>query len=240
GGGVAYAPDGSLLFSDSTEHYRTTDFGATWHHTGLVGYFRRFFTSYHGDIYSVMDEGLYRSANGNTEWKWLHPLNNGEPDALAAHTRTLLLLIQGSILRTDDDGISWRTYITGLEDERISALAADASGNFYAGTYKGGMFKLTAAPAFVRDFGTSVKNDPMNVSIDGDDVVLRYRIDGTGDASISIVDVRGTIVRSIVDENEHVGEQVERISIASLMPGVYFVRVRRGDSNMFARMLLHQ
>jgi len=67
-----------------------------------------------------------------------------------------------------------------------------------------------------------------------------YRISATGYhlVKLSVFDIRGNEIRTLVDEKQGVGEYVVRFDGSELPAGIYFIRLQVGDLEEIAKMIL--
>lgn len=126
---------------------RTTDGGATWAWTGLLGLYIHavaFDPVRPSTIYAASHSGqapaLFKSTDGGTSWRPLEKgLGHRKVFALAIHPRSTRILYAGTeagVFRSTDGGNSWSLASQGIPRGRVGALALDPNSpqTVYAGT----------------------------------------------------------------------------------------------------------
>ncbi len=108
------------------------------------------------------NDGVFKSTNGGASWQpvsnGLNPLNFSalavdpvNPTTLYVGTYGLFIFSSGpfyigdGVFKSSNDGAGWQAVNNGLKTRAISALAVDPinPATVYAGTYGGGVFKIT-------------------------------------------------------------------------------------------------
>jgi hypothetical protein len=68
--------------------------------------------------------------------------------------------------------------------------------------------------------------------------MLSYELSVDAPVTLSVLDVRGREVRTLVDGREAAGLHVVRFDAGDLPPGVYFVHLRAGAASQSQRVVL--
>jgi photosystem II stability/assembly factor-like uncharacterized protein len=132
--------------------YVSSDGGLTWDSLGLKDW----------GVYSVLalknsqlflgtDRGVFRSSNGGNDWEVASVglVAGNALSLLAVDSSTVLVGTDFGLFRSPDNGTSWQESSNGILPHFIRSLAADSSGNLFAGNMvfgpQGGIFKSTDA-----------------------------------------------------------------------------------------------
>ena len=219
--------------------YRSTDDGNNWAAANAgIG---------HKNIESmlVMDStvlagtngfGVFRSTDNGTTWV---PANSGLGNmyvwALASIKGNVFAGTFGGVYSSPDRGTSWSSVNTpGMGFPVYSLVVCDSE--LYAGTYCRGIWKrpisemITAVSISVvgppAHFGLGQNYpNPFNPS-----TTIRYTVPSKTHVVLSVFNTLGQQVATVVDEVEEPGEHIVRFDGSGLASGVYFYRLKVGES----------
>jgi photosystem II stability/assembly factor-like uncharacterized protein len=150
-----------LAGSDSSFLYRSTNGGINWTHLDSLAGFRpsdAFIRTLHFDaarpgfVYAGCDGGrIYRSTNSGVAWSLLVDLpGSGSVREIAIDptlsTRVFAATFGSGLFVTEDDGLHWQSYNTGLPDLQVSTVAIQPASSplvLWVGTGHRGAFHRT-------------------------------------------------------------------------------------------------
>lgn len=236
---IAFTRDGDLLFSRDTNHWRTSDLGATWRRTELDVRSGAFQRSIDKDIYMVSLDGLLRSKDGVTNWRRIHDLANVVTFSAASMGHRELLQLNDSLVLSEDDGITWRPVNNGIKGHKLTVIVSDADGRLYAGTAGGGLFILDVDPGLTAPLepnASPASSIRVTATSDDDNVRIHWNCDDDN-ALIAIVDMRGTVIR---EEATPHSRGVWHFSMSSLASGAYFIEVRCAGAVGYAPIVVRR
>ncbi|MEM1041722.1 MAG: binary toxin-like calcium binding domain-containing protein [Bacteroidota bacterium] len=236
--------------------WRTTDGGQTWENV--------FVATTVTDVTYAGDDTWYIAQNLGTPRRVLRSRQNGNADSWeildlpsnATSPRSVDFLTpnfgyvagNGGVFRTEDGGETW----TGESANGVSfrAVAAfDANRSLVVGT--SGRAALTTsgggfpAPVPVANEDSEPSTAPVTFSLDSaypnpfrDQATLAYSLGQAGDVSLTVFDVLGRRVATLVDAPQAAGAHTVRFDGRGLAAGVYVVRLLVGDRAETRRMTL--
>ena len=241
--------------------YGSTDSGNNWFQTGLdsgsVWSFAMDPLS-SNILYAGFREGkLYKSTNGGGDWLQIDPgwtntdvlslaINPVDPDVLYAGTSGAEkeTAATGGIYQSTDGGNSWTEISSGLTTTHALCLAIHPAvpDTIYTGTYGGGVYLLSgtgieedkASPMFQQKF-CLFQNCP-NPFIQS--TVISYQLSAKSEVSLKIYDVTGRMVKRLVNGEKEAGHHNVRFSTKGLTAGLYFCRLKAGNSTTMNKLIL--
>ncbi|MFQ6127020.1 MAG: T9SS type A sorting domain-containing protein [Candidatus Heimdallarchaeota archaeon] len=140
----------------------------------------------------------------------------------------------------------YNTTNSGLLDDDVTALAIDAQGNKWIGTYAGGL-------AVYREGGVDIgveEGDRVTTLIThfvlkqnypnpfNPTTMISYQLPKGVHVGLSLYNLLGQKVRTLVDEFQLTGCYSIKFEADGLVSGLYFCRLRAGDFVETKRMLL--
>jgi hypothetical protein len=179
--------------------------------------------------------GIFQAADSSVvEWKRVDTSSHDFIPAFAKRDTVLYAATPHGVLMSDD-GISWATCGTGLENTAIRSLAATEN-VLLAGTAKRGVwiypFVSTQVPRPLAGAGFGAEY----VRRIGKKILIHNP--GTVDATVAIVKVNGALVRSIVVK-KGMTSIIDDFSKSGYAAGVYFIAVKiRGAGLIASRVVV--
>jgi photosystem II stability/assembly factor-like uncharacterized protein len=230
---MLYAGTGGPFF-DTGGVYRSTDGGENWEKTGLDGYSICALTGISGPAGSTIFAG----------------------------TGGMLLESPGKgIFASTDCGISWEPLNEGLRDSFILSMAVGDVRDIgvYAGTAGGGVYRFEKQQGIEKEDDEGKEKEGFDESLpDRKNPVsrfsgttnpfnpraeIRYSLCRESPVSLKIFNIRGALVKVLVEESRERGEHVvlwdgKDARGSDLPSGVYYCMMRSGDVRHILRLLL--
>jgi hypothetical protein len=174
---------------------------------------------------------LYRSTNGG---KSLVAIGCGLDRVLcmtyAGDQRTFYAGGHSGVVRSTDAGVSWQPSGPGLDSVNVTCIVHDASsGTLYCGTAEAGAYELEVATAVVNTVHPALPvaytlrqnyPNPFNPS-----TTISYAIPQASNVRLSIFNVLGEEIHTLVNEFEDAGYKSVSFDASSFPSGVYFYRI---------------
>jgi len=149
----------------------------------------------------------------------------------------------GGVFLTTDNGSNWSAVNTGLTNKYVYALAVIGS-DLYAGTMGSGLWKRSLS-----DMVTAVEdnkiNQPLNFTLFQNypnpfnpTTTIQYNIPKTGFVKISVYDILGKEIKTLVSEEKNPGSYEVEFEANGLASGIYYYTIRTGDFTQSRKMIL--
>lgn len=188
------------------------DGARTWTKTGLLPHFATSLSLRHGDLFALSgigNDSLYRSENAGATWTLVRgdlSVLRTSPTFLTATPDGLFLVLgQGDIRRSTDDGITWTRIAKGLPNAtQINWISGNDAGTLAGGTdgcwrlVDDGWVKITSDenPQMPRptSSGVVVATRRGPAVIDNDSAAARSIVEGLNHATVSALASTGGVV----------------------------------------------
>jgi hypothetical protein len=194
-------------------------------------------------------EGIFLSTDNGASWG---AVNSGLGDSTVralvvaqglAGEKDLYAGTDGGVFQSTDDGATWTGASTGMTNISVHALGVHGD-NLFAGTYGGGVFKrpLPAVITSVEESGGELPEafkleqnfpNPFNPS-----TTIRFELPKSARVTLTIYNILGQTVRTLVDEDRPAGVHNVRFDAAGLASGVYFYRLMAGNFVQAKKLLI--
>lgn len=229
--------------------YRSTDNGSNWNRvlTLLNPYPPNLqvslATNRSGYLFASGPSGVDRSTDHGSSWN-LTTLDSVWVSSLCTNSSNYVFAAVGnSIYESTDNGNTWNHLDAGLSDgtifyPNILSLAASSDGYILAGTYGNGLFRTITStngvPAvpLVSSLFQNFPN-PFNPV-----TTIRYDITQKSFVSITVYDVLGRRVATLVNEEKQPGSYQVDFNARGLSSGVYFYRLIAGNFLQMKKLML--
>ncbi len=249
---LGVAPGAPLMAGSCGAVYLSLDDGATWTRSdvGLPAgqNVRAVAAAPAGAMYAGTGSGLFQSLDQGATWT---------PTSLAQEVVTLVVDASGQIFAggsagvfaSHDGGATWSALESGLRNLAVSSLALDDLGYAYAGTQGSGVARSAAALGSPttgsgdRDLGRT-RLLSITGAYGGDAVEIKFAVAGsTLPVDLGIFDVRGRLIRSLLQEGRPQGEHTttwdrRTQSGGRVARGVFIVRLRASGTNDTRKLVL--
>jgi photosystem II stability/assembly factor-like uncharacterized protein len=146
---ICFDHEGTLYSANwSNGFQKSTDMGETWTviNNGLTNsYALSIIADDNGNLIGGTEEGTFRSTDKGENWVQTATVGNNFSYRLYKdnQNRIYSLNFDGGIFRTSDLGMSWIRLDKNFVSTGVFGLAIDSSGNLYAGTRGGWIYKST-------------------------------------------------------------------------------------------------
>lgn len=246
-GGQLLSSEGAVLVSD--------DAGDSWNET-VVGFLgvtgvavnssdHVYATLGENTVYKSIDHAGSFSSLPTGGWPQLGVglLNGVEVDGQDG----VVVSVKGDdIYRSPDGGNSWETYGDGFANGSTANFLSRENGVFFAGTAYDGLFRNdgnatsvgSAVPTAVRARLMPNRPNPFNPTTE-----IRFSVARRGEADLSVFDVAGRLVATLVEERLDAGEHAVswdgRMATGNAaVSGTYFVRLSSAGEVTTRKILL--
>jgi photosystem II stability/assembly factor-like uncharacterized protein len=137
------------------------------------------------------------------------------------------------VLRSTDDGRSWGTINSGLENLDLNMISI-LGGNIYAGALDGQIWRLRL-PDTLTDGGQSSDDIPAHIKLDQNypnpfnpTTAISFQLSAVGDVKLVVHDILGREMTVLVNEKKAPGSYRVTFNGSGLASGVYFYTLRAG------------
>lgn len=240
GAAICLAVSGTNLFAGGVGIFISTNNAASWSavNNGLTDLAVECMAVSGTDLFvGTQDSGVYRSTDNGASWT---SANKGLPSApvtslAVSGTNIFAGTMPGGIFLSTDSGISWRAVNTGLPfvATGITCIAV-VQANLFAASVADGVWRrsisdiLTAInenrPAVPAKFDLMQNYpNPFNPT-----TVIAYQLPTSSFVTLTIFDVLGRKVRTLVNERQDDGNHAVQLDASKLPSGVYFYRLHAG------------
>lgn len=139
---VKVSPTGQVYINNHVSFNGGNNFNA-FNYNGVNLFTNEYAFNSSGHVYSATTNGIFHSVNNASSWTNINGnLPSVSASGLLTDNNTLLAAIQGfGIFKTSDNGNVWTEINNGINDLNIVKLYKDNSGNYFAGTSTGKVFR---------------------------------------------------------------------------------------------------
>jgi photosystem II stability/assembly factor-like uncharacterized protein len=211
-----------FLASQSGGIYRSTNDGGEWQllSGGLpTGRVTNIAIDPLGTIVITHERGIYRSVDDGDHWELLsNRLTNCDKIALNSN-QELFVTQNGNFYRSTNGGVTW-TYEAPIG--YVLSMTVTPSGYVFVGTNMQGVYRTalpTATPPVTDQFLSNYPN-PFNSS-----TTLRFDLSNQSFVNLSIVNLLGQKIETIVDDVIPAGRYVYLWNARNLSSGIYVARI---------------
>lgn len=218
--------------------HKTTNGGNVWNEVsaGLSGTTYSVVVDGHDPtiVYTGGTNGIFKSTNGGNNWTntgltqvnaiLIDPQNH---DCIFAGT-------QSGVYMSTDAGVSWEAMNDGLEDLHVTSLGIFPEYYLFCGADIGGMYRWDISTGTQEYGGSQMRSlsaipNPMRHG-----TAISYSLSQVNHIELSIFDVQGRYVRTLVGETQTAGIHAEYWdgtdrSGRPVAAGVYFCRLTTGS-----------
>jgi len=245
GGNPVISSSGSNVYALRYDSYlyRSTNNGTSWQviNTGLTNMWKVYPTS--KGLFLVCgvaaSEGVYKSTDNGSTWvKNTNGLNVASIVSILESKNGYLLAVStfGEVYKSMDEGKNWKKIADGMYQfgANIGNVVLLSDNNILVGTING-VYKssyptdVKTEEVLARGYILSSYPNPFNPNTN-----IKYNNISGGYVSISIHDILGRTISTLVNEYKPAGEYVVSFSGKDLPSGIYIVRY----GNIFKKIVL--
>ena len=254
---------GYYRYTDTTHAalFKSTDGGDNWFDlsSGLSGYS---YTSHYiydlevdpkndSMVYAATNQGIFKSTDWGASWHKKGSIYSVYSVVVSPNSSNRVFAggYYGAYYSTDF-GDNWNLNNQGLGCQYVSCVKfhPSASDIIYAGTYGGGLYCDTLEASGIEEeeevqipIGISLSQNypnPFNPV-----TVIEYSLDKKSHVELSIYDLLGRKVKTLVNQVKPAGKHPERwdgtdVTGSKVATGVYFYRLKMGKFNESKKMVL--
>jgi len=223
--------------------YSSSDNGQTWLQTSLNSQHVRALTTIGQQVFAGTETfGVYCTSNNGANWTQTS-LNNVLVYSLVSAGHLLFAGTDtGGVYETTDIGLTWIQRNEGMGRLRINSLYTTAD-YIYAGTQGASLWRrplseftgIKKTGNFIPQTYSLSQNypNPFNPS-----TTIDYQLPISGFVKISVFDVLGQEVKTLVNEYKQAGTYNVRFDASELPSGVYFYKITSGDFTSTKKLTL--
>lgn len=243
----AFCAIGGILFAGTHGNgvYRSTNNGDEWS-SSSGGLPKKNFihalaacgtTMFVGTHYDT----VFRSTDSGATWT---PASNGITNAyiiaLAASGNSIFVAASDGLYRSTNMGDLWVRDMQGIPDTTTVLTIGVSNGAVFAGTSSCGLFRAVLANDDVARHSTSAG---ISFSIVPNPIASKstiyYTLDHSGEVTIDLYDPLGhEAMEHLIGEYETIGTHEAALDALNLKPGIYECRLRCGDQQNFAKIVV--
>lgn len=227
--------------------FKSTNDGASWTISGLLGDFTYAFTSTGTNIFAGTDlHGCYITTNNGTSWSLV---SNGLPslfiNSMAAYHSVVFAGTHQGVAYTTNNGYQWYPFSSGLPaNSWIYAMAVD-SPYVYAGLYspqQGIYRRLLSDLVPVESENQTVPGkfilqqnypNPFNPETN-----IKFELPRSEHITMNIYDVKGELIQKLINRNMNAGKYKIKWKGNDYPSGIYFYKIRAGEYAETRKMVL--
>jgi photosystem II stability/assembly factor-like uncharacterized protein len=228
------------------EFTRSTDNGNTWNWINPSTYMpvTSLAVNNAGNIFADAGAvGLFRSTDNGITWTVLNTgLIEGSLKFVKINTAGFIYsCTSNGVYCSTDNGDNWTNLISGLTDPRIHSLAFSEDGFIFAGTQATGVFRSNNPFVGIKDGNQTTNSyllqqnypNPFNPS-----TTINYSLPKPGNVKLSIYNLLGSKVATIVDEFKPAGNYSVQFNGSNLASGIYLYRLESGIYSTAKKLIL--
>jgi hypothetical protein len=178
--------------------------------------------------------GIFRSFDKGTTWQ---QVNNGLVNIpLNVYSLTenkpghiYVGMYGAGVYESTDNGDSWHELATGLNNKFANAVVVSKNGYLFCGSYYGGVYRSAEK---VRTQNTVTADPTGTLSLEQNYpspfrgmTTIRYRLEKPTNVLLSVYDVLGREITTLVNEMKESGSYEVPFDGSSLTPGTYVIRL---------------
>jgi photosystem II stability/assembly factor-like uncharacterized protein len=236
--------------------FRSTDSGSTWQELkngmgNTIVHSLAFAPN--GDLFSGSDAGLFRSTDAGDNWVRIDTQIVNKPYGIYVTVSAEGKIFFGgakngtnsNAYQSTNGGVSWTSLDNSISSTdfqaTIRSLFAASNGRLFAGT-SSGLFRSSAVTTPVQEISASVPQsfelfqnypNPFNPS-----TTIRFTLRSSGMTELTVCDVMGREVASLVNGPMNAGTYEIRFDAAAIASGIYFYTIRSGGQMKTNKMTL--
>jgi len=244
----AMTRSGAFIFAGTTDSgvFRSTNNGLSWIpvNSGLTN--RRIWSLVvkgESMFAGTSGGGVFRSTNNGDEWVAAGLPGYSVYDFVIRGEHLFAALPTRGIYHTSDNGTTWNRITDDSMDQNVQRLGIDDT-FLYAGTYGSGVWRRPLSEII-----TNVGNEDHDRVVEfllhqnypnpfNPATTISYDLPVSGRVSLSLFDLYGRCVRTLVDATQEAGMHIVQLDGTDLASGVYVYRLRSGAGVSTRKCLL--
>lgn len=209
--------------------------GSSWTavNNGLTSSLVSSFALSGNNLFAGTGEGLFRSPNNGESWTATGLMVNSVWSLAVSGTNIFagVYAWDGGVFLTTNNGTSWSAASTGLKNTIVWSFAVSDT-YLFAGTEGGGVWRrplsemitsVDGPSSMIPDHFSLGQNypNPFNPK-----TVISYRLSVNSKVGLSVYDILGRVVATLVDEEKPAGAYTVTFDASKLSSGIYFYRLQ--------------
>jgi ligand-binding sensor domain-containing protein len=239
------------LFAGTSRNgvFVSIDGGTFWNQTGVNSPFifysvKAMGIDNAGRIFAGTDtSGAYYTDDSGIDWNPIPSINGKSISCLLVDSSEYFAgTLDRGVFASTDGGLSWQSVNSNLMDSSVASLAFDQDGYLYAAT-DSGIFKSNTS--IVTDVHETEDRTPLSFSLYQNypnpfnpSTVIRYQLSSRGFVTLTIYDVLGREVRTLVNDVQQQGSYTVTFNANGLSSGLYFYRLAANNKIETKKMML--
>ncbi len=195
-----------------------------------------------GTLFCIDSTRIYRSLNNGTNWSVVYTSSISINSRPAFTTSGAIYVAAGEgMLYSYNNGDSWKVLNNGLGVAVPQCAVTTIENYLYCGTDIQGVFR-SSSPIGISNISSEIPFEykleqnypnPFNPA-----TKIVYQITRTSDVKITVYDIKGKLVRTLVNERMNAGSYEVTFNGSGLSSGVYLYVMTAGDFKATKRMIL--
>jgi hypothetical protein len=189
------------------------------------------------------NRGIYRSTNGGDTWAHVLESANVFRFGRPSSRTSLFAGGDGVLFKSDDAGVSWTVYNNSLPATRVTDILVTTGDTLIVATQHSGVLKVLSP--FTVDVDESPNARPAEFKLNQNfpnpfnpSTRIVYRVGRSEFVELSVFDVLGREVETLVQEMKQPGEYEATWDAGGKSSGVYFYSLTAGGSTQIRKMIL--
>lgn len=198
-------------------------------------------------IYAATSQGVYRSSDTGASWSEKGSFGGCEAVLIDPDHRETIYLGTSSdgCYKSDDGGDTWEEFNDGLSESTVQVLAIDPDDYLFAGTEGGAVYRYGLGVGIEGGHQTPLPASRLFAAPNPADgsTTLRYRLSASTRANLSIYDLSGRLVTTLVDSHLEAGEHSAVWNCTDdagfdVGPGIYLTRLQTSSEVITGKLVL--
>lgn len=246
-GGMELLADGRIFIGTSLSGVKmSTNNGETWINMNNFPpiYIHNILKDKDNAIYVCDAYGPNRSTDNGQTFTDITPLNDGtmiEASFVDSHGYFYISYNHNNIYRSTNKGNTWQLIINGLSATSYIYSFTEANGKIYAGTNNNGVFYFVPDITGVQTGISLAENFQLNQNYPNPfnpATKISFVIPKSSFVNLSVYDVNGRFVKSLVNENKSSGSYDINFDASNLAGGIYFYKLQAEGYSQTKKMIL--
>ncbi|MBD3370920.1 T9SS type A sorting domain-containing protein [Candidatus Fermentibacteria bacterium] len=238
--------------NSSAAIYKTENGGTSWSKlsaSGLSGYVYDIAVDpvETNIIYAATSQGVYRSSDTGASWSEKGSFGGCEAVLIDPEARETIYVgtSNAGCYKSDDSGDTWEEFNDGLSESTVQVLAIDPGDYLFAGTDGGAVYRYglgvgveSGQTAPVPESSLCAAPNPAVGS-----TTLRYSLSAATPLTLTIYDLSGRLVATLVDSHLEAGEHSvvwngTNDAGFDVGPGIYLTRLQTSSEVITGKLVL--
>ncbi len=243
--GYCFTKLGINVFAGTSENgvYISSNNGNSWTQTSLINKHVHAIAALDGKVFAGTDTGMYVSSNNGSSWS-ITSINSGYVFSIIISNNNILASVpQKGIYLSTNNGVNWILKNEGLPSSLGTLKMMESNGNLFLGTYGNSVYKRPSSQVFgINQISTEIPGsfnlyqnypNPFNPA-----TKIRFDVPKSGNVEISVNDMLGRKVTSLVDQKLRSGTFETEWNASDYPSGVYYYKLTTDGVSETKKMVL--